>query len=122
MVSNLKRQKLRRARRVHRVRNAIRRCSTRQHRLSIFRSNSNIYAQLIDDSTGMTVCAANSLQDGVVQGNGGNVEAARQVGAKIGELAVGLNIAEAALDRGPYRYHGRIAALADAAREAGLNL
>lgn len=122
MVSNLKRQKLRRARRVHRVRNSIRRCSTRQHRLSIFRSNSNIYAQLIDDSTGVTVCAANSLQDGIVQGNGGNVEAARQVGARIGELAVGLNIAEAALDRGPYRYHGRIAALADAAREAGLNL
>ena len=122
MVSSLKRQQTRKKRRVHRVRNAIRRNSTRQYRLSVFRSNSNIYAQLIDDGAGVTVCAANSLQNGVVSGNGGNVEAARQVGKRIGELALGLNITEASLDRGPYRYHGRLAALADAAREAGLNL
>lgn len=119
MVSSVKRQQLRRKRRVHRVRNAIRRCSTRQYRLSVFRSNNNIYAQLVDDSKGITVCAANSLQDG---GNGGNAEAARNVGTRIGVLAGELNITEAALDRGPYQYHGRVAALAVAAREAGLNL
>lgn len=119
MVSSVKRQKVRRKRRVNRVRNAIRRNSTRQYRLSIFRSNSNIYAQLIDDAKGVTVCAASSLQDSE---NGGNVSAARNVGKRIGELAGKLNITEAALDRGPYQYHGRVAALADAAREAGLDL
>ena len=122
MVSNIKRQQLRRKRRVNRVRNSIRRCSTRQYRLSVFRSNSNIYAQLIDDGKGVTVCSVNTLQDGISSANGGSVAAATEVGTKLGELAVGLNITEAALDRGPYRYHGRIAALADAARAAGLNL
>lgn len=122
MVSNIKRQQLRRKRRVNRVRNSIRRCSTRQYRLSVFRSNTNIYAQLIDDSKGVTVCSVNTLQDGTSSANGGSVAAATDVGKKIGELAAGLNITEAALDRGPYRYHGRIAALADAARAAGLNL
>jgi large subunit ribosomal protein L18 len=122
MVSNIKRQQLRRKRRVNRVRNSIRRCSTRQYRLSIFRSNSNIYAQLIDDAKGVTVCSVNTLQDGISSANGGSVAAATEVGTKLGGLAAGLNITEAALDRGPYRYHGRIAALADAARAAGLNL
>jgi large subunit ribosomal protein L18 len=122
MVSNLKRQQLRRKRRVNRVRNSIRRCSTRQYRLSVFRSNSNIYAQLIDDAKGVTVVSVNTLQDGASSSNGGSVAAAADVGAKLGELAAGLNITEAALDRGPCRYHGRIAALADAARAAGLNL
>lgn len=122
MVSNIKRQQLRRKRRVNRVRNSIRRCSTRQYRLSVFRSNSNIYAQLIDDAKGVTVVSVNTLQSGTSSANGGSVAAATDVGTKIGELAAGLNIAEAALDRGAYRYHGRIAALADAARAAGLNL
>jgi large subunit ribosomal protein L18 len=122
MVSNIKRQQLRRKRRVNRVRNSIRRCSTRQYRLSVFRSNSNIYAQLVDDAKGVTVGSVNTLQDGTSSANGGSVAAATDVGTKIGELAAGLNISEAALDRGPYRYHGRIAALADAARAAGLNL
>ena len=122
MVSNIKRQQLRRKRRVHRVRNSIRRCSTRQYRLSVFRSNSNIYAQLIDDTHGVTVCCVNTLQSDTSSADGGSVAAATDVGKRIGELAAGLNINEAALDRGPYRYHGRIAALADAARAAGLNL
>jgi large subunit ribosomal protein L18 len=122
MVSNIKRQQLRRKRRVNRVRNSIRRCSTRQYRLSVFRSNSNIYAQLIDDAKGVTVCSVNTLQDGISSANGGSVAAATEVGTKLGGLAAGFNITEAALDRGPYRYHGRIAALADAARAAGLNL
>jgi large subunit ribosomal protein L18 len=122
MVSNIKRQQLRRKRRVNRVRNSIRRCSTRQYRLSVFRSNSNIYAQLIDDAKGATVCSVNTLQDGATPSNGGSVAAAKDVGTKIGELAASLNISEASLDRGAYQYHGRIAALADAARAAGLNL
>ena len=122
MVSNIKRQQLRRKRRVNRVRNSIRRCSTRQYRLSVFRSNSNIYAQLIDDAKGVTVCSVNTLQDGISSANGGSVAAATELVTKLGGLAAGLNITEAALDRGPYRYHGRIAALADAARAAGLNL
>lgn len=122
MVTKIKRQQLRRKRRVNRVRNSIRRCSTRQYRLSVFRSNSNIYAQLIDDSKGVTVCSVNTLQSGTTTSNGGSVAAASDVGARIAELAAELNITDAALDRGPYRYHGRIAALADAARAAGLNL
>jgi large subunit ribosomal protein L18 len=122
MVSNIKRQQLRRKRRVNRVRNSIRRCSTRQYRLSVFRSNSNIYAQLIDDAQGVTVCSVNTLQSDTSSANGGSVPAATDVGTRIAELAAGLNITEAALDRGAYRYHGRIAALADAARAAGLNL
>jgi large subunit ribosomal protein L18 len=122
MVSGVKRQQLTRGRRVHRVRNAIRRNSTRQYRLSVFRSNRNIYAQLIDDKAGVTVGSVSSLQAGVTPGLGSNIDAARSVGAKIGEIAMQLNISEASLDRGPYKYHGRVAALADAAREAGLNL
>jgi large subunit ribosomal protein L18 len=64
----------------------------------------------------------NTLQSDTSSANGGSVAAATDVGTRIGELASGLNITEAALDRGAYRYHGRIAALADAARAAGLNL
>lgn len=122
MVNAVRTQQKRRTRRTYRVRNGIRRNSTRAHRLSIFRSGKNIYAQLIEESTGNTICAANSLQKAVVDGNGGNVEAAKAVGKKIAELAAEKNITEATLDRGSYRYHGRVAALADAARESGLNL
>ena len=122
MVNAVRRQQKRKTRRTWRVRNSIRRCSTRQYRLSVFRSNSNIYAQLIDDENGATVCAANSLQASVVDGAGKGVEAAKAVGKRIAELAAEKNITEATLDRGSYRYHGRVAALADAAREAGLTL
>jgi len=122
MTNAVRRQQKRRTRRTFRVRNAIRRNSTRKHRLSVFRSGKNIYAQLIDDSSGHTVCAANTLQKSVVEGSGGDVEAAKQVGKKIAELAAEQNITEATLDRGSYRYHGRVAALAEAAREAGLHL
>jgi large subunit ribosomal protein L18 len=81
-----------------------------------------MYAQLIDDETGNTVCAVNTLQDGVASGGGSNIGAAKAVGAKIAELALAQGIKEAAFDRGPYRYHGRVAAVAESAREAGLNL
>lgn len=122
MVNHVKRLARRRSRRTFRVRNGIRRNSTCQYRLSVFRSNSHIYAQLIDDTVGKTVCAANTSQKGVIDGVGGNVEAAKAVGRKIAELALAADVKQATFDRGPYQYHGRVAALADAAREAGLKL
>jgi large subunit ribosomal protein L18 len=88
----------------------------------VFRSNKNIYAQLINDNDGVTICAANSLQKGVFDGHGNTVDAAKAVGKKLGELAVEKGINEATLDRGSYQYHGRVLALADGAREAGLKL
>jgi large subunit ribosomal protein L18 len=121
MVNQIRRLARRKTRRTHRVRNAIRRNSTRQHRLSVFRSNSNIYAQIINDEVGVTVCAANSLQKGLVSAGGGNTAAAKAVGEKIAELAKAQGITAVTLDRGSYRYHGRIAALADAVRAAGID-
>lgn len=121
MVNHIRRLARRKTRRTYRVRNAIRRNSTRRHRLSVFRSNKNIYAQIIDDQKGVTVCAANSLQKGVADGNGGNVSAAASVGKKIAELALAQGITAVTLDRGPYQYHGRVAALADAVRAAGVD-
>ncbi|MHC4875809.1 MAG: 50S ribosomal protein L18 [Planctomycetota bacterium] len=120
MVNHIRRLARRKTRRTYRVRNAIRSNSTRQHRLTVFRSNSNIYAQVIDDEQGRTVCSANSLQKGLVEGSGGNVEAAKAVGRKVAELALAEGINAVTLDRGSYRYHGRVAALADAVREAGV--
>ncbi|MDA0586966.1 MAG: 50S ribosomal protein L18 [Planctomycetota bacterium] len=122
MVNRSRQLKKRQGRRTFRVRNGLRRNSTRAHRLSVFRSNSNIYVQLINDETGSTVCAVNTLQSEVVSGNGNNVEAAKAVGRKIAELALAHGVNEAAFDRGSYRYHGRVAAVAEAAREAGLDL
>ena len=121
MVNHIRRLARRKTRRTHRVRNAIKRNSTRQHRLSVFRSNSNIYAQIIDDERGVTVCAANTLQKGLVEGSGGNVQAAAAVGTKIAELAKAQGIEAVTLDRGSFRYHGRVAALADAVRAAGID-
>jgi large subunit ribosomal protein L18 len=122
MVNQVKRLHKRRARRAYRVRNGIRRNSTSQHRLSVFRSNSHIYAQIIDDLAQRTVCAASSSQSGVVEGAGGNVESAKVVGKKIAELALAAGVTAATFDRGSNRYHGRVAALGEAAREAGLKL
>lgn len=87
-------------------------------RLNVFRSNANIYAQVIDDTKGATLCAASSLE--LKLENGGNIEAAKKVGAAIAEKCKALNIESVRFDRGGYVYHGRVQALADAAREAGL--
>ena len=87
-------------------------------RLNVFRSNKHIHCQIIDDKAGKTLVSCSSLE--LKLENGGNVEAAKQVGAKIAELALANNIKEVVFDRGGYNYHGRIQALADAAREAGL--
>jgi large subunit ribosomal protein L18 len=91
-------------------------------RLSVFRSSKHIYAQLIDDLAGCTLAAASSLAPDVRQGlpYGGNVKAAQMVGKRLAEAAKEKGIQKAAFDRGHYRYHGRVKALADAAREGGL--
>jgi large subunit ribosomal protein L18 len=91
-------------------------------RLTVFRSSKHIYAQLIDDLKGVTLASASSVLADVKKDlpYGGNVKAAASVGRKIAEVAKERGIAKAAFDRGHYRYHGRVKALADAAREGGL--
>jgi len=89
-------------------------------RLSVFRSSKHIYAQLIDDEQGLTLAVASSAAKGAKLPYGGNVKAAQDVGRKIAAAAKEKGIAKAAFDRGHYRYHGRVKALADAAREGGL--
>ena len=88
-------------------------------RLCVFRSESNIYAQIIDDVAANTLVAASSVEKGF-EGNGGNIEAAKKVGAMIAERALAKGIEEVVFDRGGYVYHGRVQALAEGAREAGL--
>src|SRR5712691_2340859 len=91
-------------------------------RLTVFRSSKHIYAQLIDDLQGVTLAAASTKAKNMASGlpYGGNVKAAQVVGKKLAEAAKEKGITQAAFDRGHYRYHGRIKALADAAREGGL--
>ena len=88
-------------------------------RLNVFRSATNIYAQIIDDVNGVTLVSANTLEK-EFEGATGNCEAAKKVGAVLAERAKEKGIEEVVFDRGGYVYHGRIAALADGAREAGL--
>ena len=88
-------------------------------RLNVYRSTNNIYAQLIDDVKGVTLCAASSL-DKDFEGNGGNKDAARKVGAAIAKIAAEKGITEVVFDRGGYIYHGRVKELAEGAREGGL--
>ena len=92
-------------------------------RLSVFRSSKHIHAQLIDDLKGETVAAASTLEKSVREKGktGANIEAAKAVGKLIAERAVAKGIKDVVFDRGGYIYHGRVKALADAAREAGLN-
>ncbi len=92
-------------------------------RLSVFKSLSHIYAQLIDDTTGKTLIAASSMEKTLKSElkHGGNVEAAKKVGTCIAERALGKSIKQVVFDRGGYKYHGCIKALADAARNNGLN-
>ena len=105
-----------------RVRNKLRKVNAGRVRLSVHRSNKNISVQLIDDVQGRTLAAASSMEKdlGVVGKN--NVEAAAKVGAAIAERAKAAGIEEAYFDRGGFLYHGRVKALADAAREAGLKI
>lgn len=96
---------------------------TERPRLSLYRSNKHIYAQIIDDVNGRTICAANTkskLLSGQIK-NGGNCQSAAMVGQVLAEQARMQNIRKVAFDRGCYRYHGRVKALAEAARKAGLD-
>lgn len=96
--------------------------TTERPRLNIFRSSKHMYAQVIDDTKGVTIAAASTL-DKELKGNienGGTVEAAAKVGALVAERAKAKGITRVVFDRGGYIYHGRVRALADAAREAGL--
>jgi len=90
-------------------------------RLAIFRSLNHIYAQLIDDENGVTIASASTVEKDLRGASGGNIEAARRVGRTIAERARAAGIESVVFDRGGFRYHGRVKALADAAREAGLN-
>jgi len=87
-------------------------------RLNVFRSNNGIYVQVIDDVTGTTLASSSNLELKIK--NGGNIEAAKAVGKDIAEKCKKLKIKNVVFDRGGYQYHGRVSALADAAREAGL--
>ncbi|HCD70734.1 MAG TPA: 50S ribosomal protein L18 [Ruminococcaceae bacterium] len=89
-------------------------------RLNVFRSSMHIYAQIIDDVNGKTLCAASSTEKGFGM-YGGNCEAAKKVGQMIAEKAKNAGITDVVFDRGGYVYHGRVAALAEGAREGGLN-
>lgn len=88
-------------------------------RLNVFRSLNHIYAQVIDDTKGVTLVAASSLDKGF-EGYGGNVEGAKAVGKAVAEKALAAGIKAVVFDRGGYVYHGRVAALAEGAREGGL--
>jgi len=95
--------------------------SGQRPRLTIYRSLNHIYAQIIDDEAGRTIAAASTTEKDLRGGTGGNVDAAVRVGRAIAERALSHGIDNVVFDRGGYRYHGRVKALADAAREAGLN-
>ena len=112
-----------RQRRRHRVRNALRGTADRP-RLSVFRSHKHIYCQVIDDSIGKTLVSASSRDRGLRSSSkyGGNKDAAAAIGKAIAERAIESGIKQVRFDRASNKYHGRVAELADAAREAGLLL
>ena len=117
MVRNVNKKAMRLHRHV-RVRGKISGTPERP-RLNVFRSNANIYAQLIDDVNGVTLVSANTLEK-EFEGATGNTEAAKKVGLTLAERAKAKGIEEVVFDRGGYVYHGRVAALAEGAREGGL--
>ncbi len=106
-------------RRAARVRRSLKKVSGGRPRLSVHRSNANIYAQIIDDANGNTLVAASSL-DKDFKGNGGNVSAATAVGKLVAERAKKAGVSDVVFDRGQFLFHGRVKAVADAAREGGL--
>jgi large subunit ribosomal protein L18 len=119
-MSNVKDKQVARARRHHRVRKRVSGTAARP-RLAVFRSNRHIAAQVIDDVSGRTLAAASSLEAGVRSaGTTGNRSASGAVGKALAERALAAGVTKVAFDRGGFLYHGRVAALADAAREAGL--
>ncbi len=117
MVSNINKKAMRQKRHV-RVRGKVSGTSERP-RLNVFRSNANIYAQIIDDVNGVTLVSANTLEKDF-EGAAGNCEAAKKVGLVLAERAKAKGIEKVVFDRSGYLYHGRVAALAEGAREGGL--
>jgi large subunit ribosomal protein L18 len=109
-------------RRRNRVRSKLRRVAKRNRpRLSVFRSGRHIYAQVIDDDAGRTLAYASSADKDFKAGKGWNLEGASEVGRLIAERAKAAGVSEVVFDRGSYLFHGRVKALAEAARESGLN-
>ena len=111
------------ARRQRRARYKLRQAGGARPRLSVFRSGKHIYAQVIDDHKGTTLAAASSLDEGLKTKlkTGANKDAASEVGKLIAARAIAAGVKEVVFDRGGYMYHGRVAALANAAREGGLS-
>jgi large subunit ribosomal protein L18 len=109
-------------RRQARVRRAVKKAAGERLRLSVFRSSKHIYAQVIDDTKGQTVAAASSVDKRLREGlkTGADVKAAKAVGKLVAERLIEKGVKNVVFDRGNYRYHGRVKALADAAREGGL--
>ena len=118
-MSNAKHKRELRLRRHNRVRRKVHGTAERP-RLAVYRSNRHISVQLIDDDTATTIAAASSQEADVRGGATGGVAAATKVGTLVGERAKAAGIDTVVFDRGGFRYHGRVAAVADAAREAGL--
>lgn len=116
-MGNQKSISKRRQRRAWRVRRKVRGTSDRP-RITVHRTNKHTYAQIIDDESGRTLCAVSSL--GLKLDQGGNVTAAKAVGEALGRRALELKIERVGFDRGRFRYHGRVKAIADAVREAGV--
>ncbi|WP_169546165.1 50S ribosomal protein L18 [Sneathiella aquimaris] len=110
-------------RRRRRNRSQLRKVSGGRLRLSVHRSDRQIYAQIIDDVAGRTLCAASSIEKDMREklGKGGDKNAATEVGKLIAERALKAGLKEVTFDRGGYKYHGRVKALAEAAREGGLS-
>jgi large subunit ribosomal protein L18 len=118
-MPNRNRAEVRRA--VHqRIRRKVR-GTTERPRLAIYRSLNHIYAQVIDDEQGRTLASASTTEKDLRTGTGGNINAAQRVGRTIAERALAAGVSSVVFDRGGYLYHGRVKALTDAAREAGLN-
>jgi large subunit ribosomal protein L18 len=111
-------------RRKARVRRAVKALAYGKLRLSVYRSSKQIYCQIIDDTAGRTIASASSLEKANREGlkTGATVEAARAIGKQIAERAIQAGIKEVVFDRGAYMYHGRVKALAEGAREAGLTI
>ncbi len=106
------------AKRAQRTRTRLKSLANGRPRLSVFRSSKNIYAQIIDDERGVTLASASTLE---AEGKGAVKDAAAKVGKLVAERAIEKGVKDVVFDRGGYIFHGRVKALADAAREAGLN-
>ena len=113
------REKLRKRRQL-RVRNRLRKYSKGRLRLSVFKSSKNIYAQIIDDNIGSTLVSVSTLEKSLGFVGKNNIDAAKVVGSEIGVRAKKVGVEEVYFDRGSFIFHGKVKALADAAREAGL--